>query len=412
MIDHTSFTLPNGLRVVHHHDTTCSTVVVNILYRVGAKDESPQLTGLAHLFEHLMFGGSANVADFDNAIELAGGWNNAWTSNDYTNFYEVMPACNAETAFWAESDRMLALAFSDKVLDVQKNVVCEEFQQTCLNRPYGDFSALLRSTVFKKHPYAWQTLGKSPDHVRAVTHEDVKAFFYSHYAPNNAVLAVAGNISAERTRELAEKWFGDIPSRPIAPRTYPAEPPVETPRSVTVRRSVPQAMIAIAYPMMEYGHPLYEAADILSDILAVGKASRFYRNLIAADTPFTEADASILGSDDPGYFLLNGRLKHSYETTVKEAFDAFHKQMELVVEKGVEPAELERAVNKFESNYLFSNSTCLSKAQNLAMCAMHGEDINSLLPRYRALTPDTVNTAARLILNPQRECALTYLPKE
>ncbi len=412
MIEYTSFSLPNGLKVVHHADLTCSTVAVNLLYRVGARDEDSRRTGMAHLFEHLMFGGSANVPDFDNAIEIAGGWNNAWTSNDYTNFYEVLPACNVETAFWVESDRMLALAFSDKALEVQKNVVCEEFKQTCLNKPYGDFGALLRELVFKKHPYRWQTIGLTMEHIKAVTQDEVRRFFYSHYAPNNAVLAVAGNISLGQVRELAEKWFGDIPAREIARTPGIIEPEITEPRAITVRRNVPQAMVAQAFPMEGYGSPMYEAADILSDILSVGKASRFYRNLIMADTVFTDADASILGSDDPGYFLLTGRLRSSDSASVKAAFDAFGSQTAHILDNGVSADELERAVNKFESNYLFSNTSCISKAQNLAMCTMRGEDINSILPRYRALTPEKISLAAQAIFNPRRACSLTYLPLE
>lgn len=408
MIDTGSFTLDNGLRVVHHLDASTPMMAVNVLYNVGAKDENPEHTGMAHLFEHLMFGGSANIADYDRAIELAGGWNNAWTTNDYTNFYDVLPAANAETAFWAESDRMLALAFSDKALDVQRQVVVEEFKQNFLNRPYGDFGHLLRALIYKVHPYRWPTIGLAPEQILGVTQDDVRNFFYSHYAPNNAVLAVAGNISFDRTRELAQKWFGDIPRRDIAPRTYSPEPEATEPRWLEVTRDVPSTSIALAYPMMPYGHPLYEAADILTDILSTGTSSRFQRELVTKGTLFTEADASILGSDDPGYLLVTGRLADNSGTTLMRAEEALRGQLDRIVDKGVTPDELSRAVNKFESNLVFNNVGFLARAQAIAMSAMHGEDINDTLPRYNRLTPDHISAAAREIIRPEASRTLVY----
>lgn len=383
-------------------------MAVNVLYNVGAKDENPERTGMAHLFEHLMFGGSANIADFDRAIELAGGWNNAWTTNDYTNFYDVLPAANAETAFWAESDRMLALAFSDKALEVQRQVVVEEFKQTCLNRPYGDIWHLLRGLIYKVHPYRWPTIGLTPDHILSVSQDDVRDFFYSHYAPNNAVLAVSGNITLERTRQLAQKWFGGIPPREIAPRTYSMEPAATEPRRLEVTRNVPSTCIALAYPMMPYGHPLYEAADILTDILSTGTSSRFQRELVAKGNIFTEADASILGSDDPGYLLVTGRLADNSAATLEKAEDALHEQLERIASKGVSPDELSRAVNKFESNLVFNNVGFLARAQAIAMSAIHSEDINDTLPRYNLLTPDHITAAAREIIRPEACRTLIY----
>lgn len=408
MIDTGSFTLDNGLRVVHHLDASTPMMAVNVLYNVGAKDENPERTGMAHLFEHLMFGGSANIADFDRAIELAGGWNNAWTTNDYTNFYDVLPAANAETAFWAESDRMLALAFSDKALEVQRQVVVEEFKQTCLNRPYGDIGHLLRGLIYKVHPYSWPTIGLTPDHILSVSQDDVRDFFYSHYAPNNAVLAVSGNITLERTRQLAQKWFGGIPPREIAPRTYSMEPAAIEPRRLEVTRNVPSTCIALAYPMMPYGHPLYEAADILTDILSTGTSSRFQRELVAKGNIFTEADASILGSDDPGYLLVTGRLADNSAATLEKAEDALHEQLERIASKGVSPDELSRAVNKFESNLVFNNVGFLARAQAIAMSAIHSEDINDTLPRYNLLTPDHITAAAREIIRPEACRTLIY----
>lgn len=408
MIDTGSFTLDNGLRVVHHLDASTPMMAVNVLYNVGAKDENPEHTGMAHLFEHLMFGGSANIADFDRAIELAGGWNNAWTTNDYTNFYDVLPAANAETAFWAESDRMLALAFSDKAIEVQRQVVVEEFKQTCLNRPYGDIGHLLRGLIYKVHPYRWPTIGLTPDHILGVCQDDVRDFFYSHYAPNNAVLAVAGNISFEHTRELAQKWFGNIPPREIAPRTYSMEPAATEPRRLEVTRDVPSTCIAIAYPMMPYGHPLYEAADILTDILSTGTSSRFQLELVAKGNILTEADASILGSDDPGYMLVTGRLADNSAATLEMAETALHEQLDRIASGGVSADELKRAVNKFESNLVFNNIGFLARAQAIAMSTIHSEDINDILPRYNRLTPDNITAAAREIIRPEACRTLIY----
>lgn len=412
MIETASFTLANGLRVVHHADTSTAKVAVDILYNVGAKDENPQLTGMAHLFEHLMFGGSVNIADFDREVELAGGWNNAWTSNDFTNFYTVVPAVNAETAFWVESDRMLQLAFSDKALEVQRQVVVEEFKQTTLNRPYGDVDSLMRSLLYKKHPYRWQTIGLSTDHILAVTQDNVRNFFYSHYAPNNAVLSVAGNITLERTRELAEKWFGPVPRRHIAPRNYPQEPPVTSPRTLNVTRPVPATLLSVLYPMPGYSHPLFPAADILTDIFANGESSRFHRELIMEDSVFTEADASILGSEEPGYLLMGGMLVDGNADTVTTARQQLALQAQRICETPPSQEELERALNKFESNFVRSTTNYLSKARKIAIAEMHGENINDILLRYKALSVEDIQRAAKEILDPSRACTLIYLPEE
>lgn len=412
MIETTSFTLANGLRVVHHADTSTAKVAVNILYNVGARDEHPQLTGMAHLFEHLMFGGSVNIVDFDREVELAGGWNNAWTSNDFTNFYTVVPAVNAETAFWVESDRMLQLAFSDKALEVQRQVVVEEFKQTTLNRPYGDVDSLMRALLYKQHPYRWQTIGLSTDHILAVTQDDVRNFFYSHYAPNNAVLSVAGNITLERTHALAEKWFGPIPRRNIAPRNYPQDPPVTSPRTLKVTRPVPAALLSVMYPMPGYAHPLFPAADLLTDIFANGESSRFHRELIMKDSVFTEADASILGSEDPGYLLMGGMLVDGNADTVKTAQQQLALQAQRICETPPTQQELERALNKFESNFVRSTTNYLAKARKIAMTEMHGENINDTLRRYKSLVAEDIQHAAKEILDPSRACTLIYLPEE
>ena len=421
MISYSTFTLPNGLRAVHNYDPSTAMVAVNILYNVGSRDETPELTGLAHLFEHLMFGGSVNIPDFDAEIERAGGTNNAWTSNDFTNFYDVAPAANFETLLWLESDRMLGLSFSPRSLEVQRSVVIEEFKQTHLNRPYGDVAHRLRSLLYTEHPYRYPTIGKEISHIERVTLDDIKHFFYAHYAPNNAVIAFSGNVTLERAREGLERWFGPIPSRDIAPRLYQPEPAVESPRTLTVTGHVPQPLVVVAYPMAGYGGSGYVEADLLTDILASGRSSRFYRHLLMADPLFTEADASIAGSEEPGFLMLKGRLTDASPEAVSHAIDALNGHARALASAAgdgntdfggpVTGRELERALNRFDSNHRFSMLSYLSRAQELAMAEMHGEDINTRTDTYRAVTQERIIAAADTILNPSRACTLVYLPE-
>ena len=319
MISYNTFTLSNGLRAVHNYDPSTAMVAVNILYNVGSRDESPELTGLAHLFEHLMFGGSANVPDFDAELERAGGTSNAWTSNDFTNFYDVAPAANFETLLWLESDRMWGLSFSPRSLEVQQSVVIEEFKQTHLNRPYGDVAHRLRELLYTSHPYRYPTIGREIAHIERVTLDDVKHFFYTHYAPNNAVIAISGNVTLEQARDGLERWFGPIPARDIAPRLYQPEPEVTGPRTLTVTGRVPQPLVVVAYPMAAYGQPGYIESDLLTDVLASGRSSRYYRSLVMADSLFTEADASIAGSEETGFLMLRGRLTDASTEAVGHA---------------------------------------------------------------------------------------------
>ncbi len=412
-MEYNLFTLDNGLRVVHHADTSTAMVALNLLYNVGARDEDSHLTGMAHLFEHLMFGGSVNIPDFDGALEMAGGTNNAWTSDDFTNFWDLLPAENAETAFWLESDRMLSLAFSPNSLEVQRGVVIEEFKQVCLNRPYGDVSHRLREMLYSAHPYRYPTIGKEPEHIERVGMEDVRRFFHSHYAPNNAVMAVVGNISLERVRHLAEKWFGPIPSREIAPRQYPAEPaPAGSKRSV-IHRQVPQACIIKAFPMERYGTHQYICADLLTDILASGRASRFYRSLLMGDSGlFTSADASIAGTEEPGYLMVSGRLRSDSPEALAEAEQMLDRELTRIREELPTAEELLRAQNRFESNYLFNQLNALDKARNLAMAVMHGENPDDTVARYRAVTPADIRQAANEILRSESSSTLIILPEK
>ena len=407
MIEHTSFTLDNGLRVVHHLDPSTSHVAVALLYNVGARDEMPGLTGMAHLFEHLMFGGSVNVPDYDYAIEMAGGTNNAWTSNDFTYFYDVLPAANVETAFWAESDRMLQLDFSERSLEVQRSVVIEEFKQVCLNKPYGDMGHLLRDLLYKVHPYRYPTIGRAPEDLERVTLDDIRRFFYSHYAPNNAVLSVAGPVEADRVRELAEKWFGSIPRREIAPRDYPAEPPITEARRLEVVRPVPQSRIIIAFPMDAYGTDDYRVADIITDILASGQSSRLNRRLVVGTDLFTEADASIAGSEEPGFLQIGGATTDNSDATIRKAEEALWQEIRRLTDEEVSEHELERALNRFESNLTFSHINYTSKCRDLAMAEIHGEDLNRQAALYRRITPADIRRVAAL-LQPRRSATLLY----
>jgi len=427
MIDYSRFTLDNGLRVIHNYDPSTAMVAVDVLYNVGARDEDPSMTGLAHLFEHLMFGGSVNVADFDAEIERAGGMDNAWTSNDFTNFYDYAPAQNFETLLWLESDRMLGLAFSGKSLEVQRHVVIEEFKETHLNRPYGDLFHRLRALVYRTHPYRWPTIGLEPSHIGKVTMADVKDFFYSHYAPNNAVLAISGNVSLRRVREAVEKWFGGIPRRDISRRTYARESPVMEPRELVVGGRVPQTTVVVAYPMPGYGEDGYIECDLITDILASGRSSRFYRRLLLGSGLFASADAMIVGSEEPGMLLLKGRVTDPSERAAREAVgrlmeeaselcwhasrrDRLSYEVAEARPGGVTDFEVARAVSRFASDFTFSSMNGLQRAQSLAMAEMHGEDINAIVPAYRKVSASSIVATARRVLDPQRACTLIYRP--
>lgn len=405
MIETVKYTLANGLRVVHNYDPTTVMVAVDVLYNVGARDENPALTGIAHLFEHLMFGGSKNVPDFDVEIENAGGSDNAWTSNDFTNFFDIVPAQNAETVFHLESDRMLALNFDEKIRKVQQGVVIEEFKQQCLNRPFGDIMHHLRPMIYTKgHPYSWPVIGVTPEHVAKVTDEDIKQWFYAHYAPNNAVMAISGNLTPEKGREMVERWFGDIPRREIPPRNLP-EPRFLTQDSYKeVTGAVPFTQVAVAIPMAAYGTHDYLVADVITDLLSAGRSSRIFRNVLTSGQKLvTEADASIAGCEHPGFMLFNIRPSGQSTAEALQATNLVLNELEKLARPGeVTPHELERSLNRFESTFYLGNLDALSKAQNLALAEMHGEDINRTVERQRTVTlGDIQRLAAELILSPK-----------
>ncbi len=411
MIDYSTVTLSNGLKVISNHDPDTAMVAVNIIYNVGSRDEDPELTGIAHLFEHLMFGGSRNIPSFDSEVDRASGTSNAWTSNDFTSFYVVVPAVNAEAAFRLESDRMLEPLLSGHSLEVQKGVVIEEFKQMCLNRPYGDLMHHLRAMAYKTHPYRFPVIGKEPGHIERVTGEDARNWFFTHYSPQNAVLAVSGNITHERVREWAEKWFGDIPRRTVAPRLYGPEGPVESPREVTVSGRVAQPALTVAFPMGGYGSADYLPCDMITDMLGAGRSARLLRNLVMKDPLFTVTDASITGSEEPGLLMLNARLSSARPADIERAR---RRLVEEALRFATEPPidmEMTTARNRYEANHEFGLVGFLAKAQALAMAGMHGEDINAAPARYRAVSSGEISSAAARVIDENRAMTLVYLPQ-
>ncbi|WP_455585766.1 M16 family metallopeptidase [Bacteroides sp.] len=400
--------LANGLRLVHSQDDSTQMVALNILYNVGARDEHPEHTGFAHLFEHLMFGGSVNIPDYDAPLQLAGGENNAWTNNDITNYYLTVPRQNVEIGFWLESDRMLSLDFNEKSLDVQRGVVMEEFKQRNLNQPYGDVGHLLRSLAYKVHPYQWPTIGKELSHIANATLDEVKEFFFRFYAPNNAILAVTGNISFEETVALTEKWFASIPRREVPRRQLPKEPVQTEERRLTVERNVPLDSLFMAYHMCERAHPDYYAFDILSDILSNGRSSRLNQHLVQEKRLFSSIDAYIAGTIDAGLFHISG--KPAAGISLEEAEAAVREELNTLQNEAVAAHELEKVKNKFESTQIFGNINYLNVATNLAWFELNGkaEDMEKEVERYRDVTAEQLQTVAQTAFNENNGVVLYY----
>ncbi len=401
-------TLSNGLRLVHHEDTSTQMVALNIVYDVGARDEHPDHTGFAHLFEHLMFGGSVNIPDYDAPLQLAGGENNAWTNNDITNYYLTVPKSNVEIGFWLESDRMLELAFSEQSLEVQRGVVMEEFKQRCLNQPYGDVGHLLRPLAYQTHPYRWPTIGKELSHIANATLDEVKSFFFRFYAPNNAVLAVTGNISWEETVRLTEKWFGTISRREVPVRQLPQEPIQTEERRLTVERNVPLDALFMAFHICRRGDADYFAFDILSDILSNGRSSRFKQRLVQEKKLFSSIDAYISGSRDAGLFHISG--KPSDGVSLEQAEAAVREELEDLKLALVGELELEKVKNKFESTQIFGNINYLNVATNLAWYELTGkaEDIDREVDNYRSVTPEQLRAVAQQAFRKENGVVLYY----
>lgn len=398
----------NGLRLVHNEDTSTQMVALNIVYDVGARDEDPEHTGFAHLFEHLMFGGSVHIPDYDTPLQQAGGENNAWTNNDITNYYLTVPKSNVEIGFWLESDRMLELAFSEQSLEVQRAVVMEEFKQRCLNQPYGDVGHLLRPLAYQTHPYRWPTIGKDLSHIANATLDEVKEFFFRFYAPNNAVLAVTGNISWEETVRLTEKWFAPIPRRNVPVRQLPQEVVQTAERRQTVERNVPLDALFMAYHMCSREDADYYAFDILSDILSNGRSSRLTRRLVQEQKLFSSLDAYISGTRDAGLLHISG--KPSAGVSLEQAEAAVRKELEELKSGFVGEQELEKVKNKFESTQIFGNINYLNVATNLAWFELTGqaEDIDREVDNYRSVTAEQLHRVAQQTFRDENGIVLYY----
>jgi zinc protease len=411
MIDFTRFELENGLRVIHHEDKSTPLVCLNILYDVGARDEEPTKTGFAHLFEHLMFGGSVNIPNYDEPLQRAGGENNAFTTNDITNYYLTAPAENIETGFWLESDRMLSLAFSEKSLEVQRNVVIEEFKQRYYNQPYGDVWLLLRPLAYKVHPYLWNTIGKEISHIEDAKMEDVKSFFSTFYNPSNAILVVAGNISLEATKELAQKWFAPIEGKKKAKRNLPVEPLQTDERMLMVQRDVPLDAIYKAYHVGARGDEDYHAMDMVSDILSNGKSARLYIELVKKRQLFSEINAYMTGDLDKGLFVVSGKLVKG--VTMAEAESAIEEELAKFKSQLLEERELTKIKNKLESILVFSEMSVLNKAMNLATYELMGDasQINHETEKYLSVTAQKISEVINKYVQKQNCSTLYYMAK-
>lgn len=412
MIKFEKFRLSNGLRVIFHQDKDTPLAAVNILYNVGAKDEHPDKTGFAHLFEHLMFGGSVNIPNYDIPLQEAGGSSNAFTNNDYTNFYETLPKDNLETALWLESDRMLSLAFTEKNLEIQRKVVIEEFKQNYLNRPYGDFWLLMRPLAYKVHPYQWATIGKEISHIENATIQDVKDFFYKHYAPNNAVLSIAGDFELNYIKDIVEKWFGDIEKRNIPERNIKTEPKQIKARILSVERNVPVDAWYKTYHMCNRISPDFYAADLLSDILSNGESSRLFQNLIKKNPIFSSLDAYISGSIDPGLFVFSG--KPSDKISLTETENAVHSEIENLLMTEISERELQKVKNKIESRFVFSETDILNKAMDLAYYELieDAEIVNIETEKYNKVTIENISDTAKRIFKEENSNTLYYKAKK
>jgi zinc protease len=411
MINYERFTLENGLRVLVHHDDTTPMACMNILYDVGARDEDPERTGFAHLFEHLMFGGSVNIPNYDTPLQQAGGENNAFTNNDITNYYLTLPATNLETGFWLESDRMLSLAFSEKSLDVQRNVVIEEFKQRYLNQPYGDEWLLLRPLAYQNHPYRWATIGKEIAHIEQARMEDVRAFFNQFYHPANAILVVAGNVRVDQVKMLCNKWFAPIPAGKPNNRNLPAEPVQKEARFLKVQRNVPADALHKVYHMSGRLSDRYFSQDLLSDILGRGTSSRLHRSLMKDQELFTEVNAYVSGNIDPGLFVISGRLRNG--VSLEQADAAVVAEIEKLQNSLIDEQELEKVKNKAESSHVFGEMAVLNKAMSLAFAELLGDAnlVNLELEKIRAVTAESIRKEAQTILVPEN-CSTLYYCKE
>ncbi len=410
MVQFTREILPNGLRVLIHEDPSTPLVASNVLYYVGSRDEHPEKTGFAHLFEHLMFAGSKHIKDFDDPLQRAGGENNAFTTNDYTTFYEILPKENLETALWLESDRMLALNIGKRPFEVQRKVVVEEFKETCLNEPYGDSWHHLSELMFRVHPYRWPTIGLTPEHLEHATLDDVRAFYQTWYTPNNAVLSIAGNVRTDEVLKQVEKWFGGIPAGQPIVRNLPPEPPQTEHQRRIVHAQVPVPAVYLAFRTASRLEPDFYAADLLADVLAQGQSSRLYRRLLKERRLFSTIDAYVTGNIDPGLLVVEGRPAEG--VTPDEALAAIWEELELLRKTAIDARELAKIQHRFESTVVFSETSVLNKAQNLGFYeVLNGAEwMNEEVKTYLAVTPDDLRRTAENLFRMENSATLIYLP--
>ncbi|MCX6189449.1 MAG: pitrilysin family protein [Bacteroidetes bacterium] len=408
MISFTKFVLDNGLRVIHHYDESTPLAVLNVLYDVGSRDEDPNKTGFAHLFEHLMFGGSVNIEDYDEPLQLVGGENNAFTNNDVTNYYIQLPADNIETAFWLESDRMLSLAFSKKSLDVQRNVVSEEFKQRYLNQPYGDVWLKLRPLAYTQHPYLWDTIGKELSHIENASLKDVKAFFKKYYAPNNAILVVSGNISLDRSKELCEKWFAPIPSQHIPLRALPQEPLQTEARTLVVKSKVPADAFYLAFHGVKRNDEKYYTMDLLTNIFGLGESSRLYYALVKEKQLFSNFSCYHTGSTDEGLIIFSGKTMAG--VTLKTAEKAVWEEIEKLKNEGCRMEELTKVKNKTESSHIYEMMSLLERSIALAFAEVSGNAnmVNEELQHFNNVSLEQIQQFSKTFLTKEKSNTLYY----
>ncbi|MDE5623910.1 MAG: insulinase family protein [Alistipes sp.] len=411
MIPYRRKTLANGLTVLANRDRRSKLAAVNILYKVGARNENPARTGFAHLFEHLMFRGTREIPNFDLPVQMASGDNNAFTNNDYTDFYMTLPAANIETALWLESDRIEGLDITPEKLATEKKVVIEEYRQRYLNQPYGDQTLLLRALAYKVHPYRWAAIGLTPDHIAQATLDDVREFYRAHYHPSNAILSLSADMEEEKMLTLAEKWFGGIPDRPAAAAPIPQEPPQTEARREEAERDVPATTVTIAYPMGGRLSADFYTADLVSDLLSGGDSSRLYTRLVKERRLLSSVNAYITGDLDPGLFVLTGQLLP--ETTPEQAEEAFAQELETLCRIPAAEREMEKVKNKFEANTLFGELNVMNKAMNLGYYEMLGDPdlMNRETEAYRAVTTDDIADFSRRTFRPERSSTLIYRAK-
>lgn len=408
MIHFERFTLSNGLRLIVHEDPNTPLAVVNVLYDVGARDEDPERTGFAHLFEHLMFGGSVNIPDYDEPLQRAGGENNAYTTNDLTNYYIQLPSENLETAFWLESDRMLSLAFSPKSLEVQRKVVSEEFKEHYINKPYGDVWKLMREMAYQVHPYRWMTIGRELAHIEQARLEDVKAFFHKHYTPSNAILVVGGKVKAAAVRELAERWFGPIPAGTRYERKLPVEPLQTEARRMEVEAQVPLDALYKAFHMESRQQPGYYATDLITDVLSGGGSSRLYQRLVKERKLFSQIECYQLGSIDPGLIVAEGKLIRG--VSLAEAEAALDEELDQLTQNPISAQELQKVKNQVESLLAFEDMSLLSRCNNLAFYELLGDAalMNAEMDRYEQITSEDLLQQARKLFRAENSNTLYY----